>query len=194
MCIHANLIQRSSQLSGCEQKNLRSITTSKIYSWDNPSEFVCDVAHQSIQSAGPCMRKQKTFAPPCHQSHCILSRALRHDGWCRDDFPSLPFPILRPRAHRVLHHHPRLPLPLPKAARLHLQDPVHCATQDQAGPEQVQLLHHLPPLPARPAHRRVEQCFSDGQCRAPIWWLLYIPGDTYFPASYMILLDVDPLR
>ena len=69
----------------------------------------------------------------------LCCRTFWHDGRRRDDFVSFsfPLPILRPRAHRVLHHHPRLPLSLTEAPRLHLQDAVHRAAADQVGPQQV---------------------------------------------------------
>ena len=53
----------------------------------------------------------------------LCCRTFWHDGRRRDDFVSFsfPLPILWPRAHRVLHHHPRLPLSLTEAPRLHLQ-------------------------------------------------------------------------
>ena len=69
----------------------------------------------------------------------LCCRTFWHDGRRRDDFVSFsfPLPILWPRAHRVLHHHPRLPLSLTEAPRLHLQDAVHRAAADQVGPQQV---------------------------------------------------------
>ena len=58
-------------------------------------------------------------------------RAVQHNGRSRECQASLLISVLRTHGGRVVHHHPRLPLPLPPPARLHIQDSVHCTSQNQ---------------------------------------------------------------
>ena len=88
----------------------------------------------------------------------LIFRLVQHNGRSSRGEPPLLISVLWTSGVEVLHHHPRLPLSLTEAPRLHLQDAVHRAAADQVGPQQVTWNLHKrsfwdPPPPAR--------CLSD---------------------------------
>ena len=57
-------------------------------------------------------------------------RLVQHNGRSSRGEPPLLISVLWTSGVEVLHHHPRLPLPLPQTARLHLQDSIHRTPQN----------------------------------------------------------------
>ena len=59
-----------------------------------------------------------------------IFRLVQHNGRSSERVPALLISVLWTLGVGAVHHHPRLPLPLPQTARLHLQDSVHRTPQN----------------------------------------------------------------
>ena len=57
--------------------------------------------------------------------HCLSVRTVQHNGRSWECQATLLISVLWTHGGGILHHHPRLPVPVPPPARLHIQDSVH---------------------------------------------------------------------